>query len=355
MSISRSVRARLEAEERSALSQHAQLSSSSRGRPRGEPPEHEDDLRTVFEHDLDRIVQAKAFRRLAHKTQVFLAPEGDHYRTRITHTLEVARVAQTITRCLGLNEQLAEAIALGHDLGHTPFGHAGESVLARLMPGGFHHARQSLRVVDQLENDGAGLNLTHEVRDGVLKHSKGKGPILSESPSVMAMTLEGQIVRVADIIGYVNHDLDDAIRAGLLAEGELPLPVRRTLGESHPARLRRLVLAVVEASRLDEKRLIRMEPEVLAALAALRDFLYERVYENPVIHDEFEKAQRILNELWEHYHVHADEFRANCWLRGTRDDEGLDRAVCDFLSGMTDRYALRVYEETRLPRRWHIF
>jgi dGTPase len=347
-----SIRERLEAEERRALSRHAQLSTASRGRIHVEP---EDDMRPVFQRDLDRIVHAKSFRRLAHKTQVFLAPEGDHYRTRITHTLEVARVAQTITACLGLNGLLAEAVAMGHDLGHTPFGHAGEMVLAQLMPGGFHHARQSLRVVDQLENDGAGLNLTHEVRDGILKHSKGKGPIISDAPALLAMTLEGQIVRLADIIAYVNHDLDDAMRGGLLTEGDLPAPLRQSLGETHSARIRRLVLAVVEGSRLDEVRAIRMNEEVLAALAHLRQFLYERVYENPIIHDEFEKAKRILSELWEHYHRHADEFREKCWPRGAREEEGLDRAVCDFISGMTDRYALRSFEEARLPQRWSIY
>ena len=352
MGSSMTIRERLEANERRVLAQRAQLSSASRGRVRPEP---EDEIRPVFQRDLDRIIHAKAFRRLAHKTQVFLAPEGDHYRTRITHTMEVARVAQTITRCLDLNEALAEAVAMGHDLGHTPFGHAGESVLAKLMPGGFHHARQSLRVVDQLEDAGAGLNLTHEVRDGILKHSKGKGPILSDAPSLAAMTLEGQIVRIADIVAYVNHDLDDSIRGGLLSEGELPQRVRRVLGETHGARLRRLVLAVVEATERDDRRAIKMEPEALAALVELRDFLYDRVYENPAIRDEFDKAQRILGELWEHYHLRADEFRAKWWLPGTREDEGLDRAVCDYLSGMTDRYALRCYEELLMPRRWGIY
>jgi dGTPase len=355
MSTSPSIRERFEADERRALSPHAQISSATKGRLRAEPEEPADDLRTVYERDLDRIVQAKAFRRLAHKTQVFLAPEGDHYRTRITHTLEVARVAQTVTRCLGLNERLAEAIALGHDLGHTPFGHAGETILARLMPGGFHHARQSLRVVDQLENDGSGLNLTHEVRDGILKHSKGKGPIISDNPALIAMTLEGQVVRVADIVAYVNHDLDDAIRGGLLTEADLPAPIRRALGGDHAGRLRRLVAALVDGSEREGGRAIRMDSEPLQALTDLRGFLYERVYDNPLVHDEFEKAQRILGELWAYYHDHADEFREQWWQRGTGEDEGLDRAVCDFLAGMTDRYALRAYEELRLPRRWSIY
>jgi dGTPase len=350
--MSTSIRERLESDERRTLPAFAQLSQASRGRERAEEP---DELRPAFQLDLDRIVGCKTFRRLAHKTQVFLAPEGDHYRTRITHTLEVAQVARTIGRALGLNGMLAEAIAMGHDLGHTPFGHAGEGVLAHLMPGGFHHARQSLRVVEQLEDDGAGLNLSFEVRDGILKHSKGKGPIVSDSPSLTAMTLEGQVVRLADIIAYVNHDLDDAVRAGLLTEEEIPTAIRRVLGEGPTARARRLIGAVVSASKLDERRVIRMDEEVLSALGALREFLYERVYEKPLVRGEFEKAQRILGELWEHYHRHADEFRTSCWPRGTREEEGLDRAVCDFLSGMTDRYALRAYEDLVLPQRWSIY
>ena len=242
------IRERLEAEERQVLSPHAQQASAGKGRARvegeGDDPDA-DELRTDFQSDLDRIVHCKSFRRLAHKTQVFLAPEGDHYRTRITHTLEVAQVARTIGRALGLHPHLTEAIAMGHDLGHTPFGHAGEAVLARLMPGGFHHARQSLRVVEQLERDGAGLNLTFEVRDGILKHSKGKGAIISDNPNLTAMTLEGQVVRVSDIIAYVNHDLDDALRAGLLTEQDVPAAIRGVLGESHGSRAHALVHAVV--------------------------------------------------------------------------------------------------------------
>ncbi len=346
------IRERLEAEEEQVLSPHAALSSASRGRAH---PEVEDDLRPAFQHDRDRILHSRAFRRLAGKTQVFLAPEGDHYRTRITHTLEVAQVARTIARALALNEHLTEAIAMGHDLGHTPFGHAGEHVLAQLMPGGFHHARQSLRVVDALERDGAGLNLTHEVRDGVLKHSKGKGPILSDNAAVMAMTLEGQVVRIADIIAYVNHDLDDAVRGRMLEERDIPSELRRVLGDSHSARIRTLVWATVRASRFDERRAIAMDAEVLGALDALRDFLYARVYEDNRVRDEFEKAQAILGELWTWYHDHADEFRSNWWPKGARESEGLDRAVCDFISGMTDRYALRAFEELRLPRRWDVY
>jgi dGTPase len=346
------IRERIEEEERRVLSPHAQLSSQSKGRARPEPP---DDMRPVFQHDRDRIIQAKAFRRLAGKTQVFLAPEGDHYRTRITHTLEVAQFARSVTRFLQLNEQLTEAIVMGHDLGHTPFGHAGEKVLARLMPDGFHHVKQSLRVVDQLERDGAGLNLTAEVRDGILKHSKGKGAIFSDNPNLTAMTLEGQIVRISDIAAYVNHDLDDAVRGGLVDERELPELVVKTLGAHHSQRIKTMIVDLVESSRLDEKKMIRMSDRVLQGLYALRDWLYEKVYESKGIKEEFGKAQRILEELWSYFHDHEGEFHERFWPKGTREDEGLDRAVGDFLCGMTDRYAMRLYQELRLPKPWTVY
>jgi dGTPase len=223
------------------------------------------------------------------------------------------------------------------------------------MPDGFHHVKQSLRVVDQLEQAGAGLNLTSEVRDGILKHSKGKGAIFSDNPNLTAMTLEGQIVRIADICAYVNHDLDDAIRAGLVGEGELPEKVARVLGTTHSARIKTLINALLEASAFDQKKMIRMSDPVLEALYELRDFLYERVYESKGVREEFKKAQRILEELWEHFHEHADEFRARHWPRGTREEEGLDRAVGDFLCGMTDRYAMRLYQELRLPKPWTVY
>src|SRR3984885_8725290 len=267
-----SIREKLEADEEAVLSPFAQKSRSSRGRARPEPP---DPVRPIFQHDRDRIIHSKAFRRLAGKTQVFLAPEGDHYRTRITHTLEVAQIARTVTRALGLNEMLTEAIVMGHDLGHTPFGHAGEKVLAKLMPDGFHHVKQSLRVVDKLEREGAGLNLTFEVRDGILKHSKGKGAIFSDNPNLTAMTLEGQIVRIADIAAYVNHDYDDAVRGGLVSDGDLPEVVAKELGRTHGARIHTLVSDIVESSKLEEKRMIRMSEARLQALYVLRDFHYE--------------------------------------------------------------------------------
>jgi dGTPase len=346
------LRDKIEQDERRVLSPFATFSSDSKGRARPETP---CDMRPAFQHDRDKIVHCKSFRRLAGKTQVFLAPEGDHYRTRITHTLEVAQFARSVTKFLGLNEQLTEAIVMGHDLGHTPFGHAGEKVLAHLMPDGFHHVKQSLRVVDQLERDGEGLNLTSEVRDGILKHSKGKGAIFSDNPNLTAMTLEGQIVRIADIAAYVNHDLDDAIRAGLLAEGELPEKVVKTLGRSHSQRIETMIRDLVDSSRFEEKRMIRMTDPVLEGLYALRDFLYERVYESKGIKEEFAKAQRILEELWVHFHDHGDEFRATHWPKGTRESDGLDRAVGDFLCGMTDRYAMRLYQELRLPKPWTVY
>jgi dGTPase len=346
------IRERLEDEERRVLSPHALLSSQSKGRARPEPP---DEMRPVFQHDRDKIIHSKAFRRLAGKTQVFLAPEGDHYRTRITHTLEVAQFARSVAKFLGLNEALVEAIVMGHDLGHTPFGHAGEKVLAHLMPDGFHHVKQSLRVVDQLERDGAGLNLTVEVRDGILKHSKGKGAIFSDNPNLTAMTLEGQIVRIADICAYVNHDLDDSIRGGLVGAHELPEKVEKILGATHSRRIETLIRSLVDASKLDEKKMIRMHDDVLEALYSLRDFLYERVYESKGVREEFVKAQRILEELWNHFHEHADEFRAKYQLEGTREDDGLDRAIGDFLCGMTDRYAMRLYQELRLPKPWTVY
>jgi dGTPase len=346
------IRERIEADERNTLSRHAQLSERSKGRVRPEPA---CDLRPVYQHDRDKILHSKAFRRLAGKTQVFLAPEGDHYRTRITHTLEVAQFARSVTRFLALNEMLTEAIVMGHDLGHTPFGHAGEKVLAHLLPNGFHHVKQSIRVVEQLENDGQGLNLTDEVRDGILKHSKGKGQIFSDNPNLTAMTLEGQIVRIADIAAYVNHDFDDAVRAGLVRRQELPDVVRKELGETHGERIDTLVRALVEESRLDEKKMIRMADAPLQALYTLRDFLYDRVYESSTVRAEFEKAGRILEELWTWFLAHPDEFRQKHWPKGTRQEEGLERAVADFLCGMTDRYAMRLFQELRLPRPWTVY
>lgn len=349
--VAMTVREQLESDEEKILSPYAQKSRRSLGRKRPEPP---DPVRPVFQHDRDRILHSKAFRRLAGKTQVFLAPEGDHYRTRLTHTLEVSQIARTIARALRLNESLTEAIVMGHDLGHTPFGHAGERILAELIPGGFHHGRQSLRVVDVLENDGRGLNLTAEVRDGILRHSKGKGKVLASETEHEASTLEGQIARVADIAAYVNHDLDDAVRGQVLTLAEVPEDILTVLGRTHSARISRLVTDVVTASRLDEKRHIEMSGKVLGALMGLRDFLYARVYERPEIREEFGRAQRIVRELWAYFNQHADEFHDKHWPKGLPESEELPRAVADFITGMTDRYAMRIYEEYFLPRRWFV-
>src|SRR5512140_2753912 len=275
-----SIRAMLEELESRTLHPRAARSAASRGRARIDP---EDDLRPAFQRDRDRIAHCKSFRRLQGKTQVFLAPRGDHYRNRLTHTLEVAQVARSIARALRLNEMLVEAICMGHDLGHTPFGHAGERLLDEVVEGGFHHVLQSVRVVEVLEHDGRGLNLCAEVRDGILRHSKGRGNVLMKGTGAKALTLEAEVVRLADIIAYVNHDLDDAVRAGLLEEADVPADIQRVLGTRHSQRLATLIGDVIRASDLDGGGHIEMSPEVHAALVALREFLYHRVYENPVV------------------------------------------------------------------------
>jgi dGTPase len=341
------IREMLEDLEEKTLHPRAARAARSRGRERPEAP---DDERPCFQRDRDRIVHAKAFRRLAGKTQVFLAPKGDHYRTRLTHTLEVAQVGRSIARALRLNEMLVEAMVMGHDLGHTPFGHAGERLLAAVVPGGFHHVVQSLRVVEVLENDGHGLNLTAEVRDGILRHSKGRGNVLLDGAQ-KALTLEAEIVRIADIVAYVNHDLDDAVRAGLFSEEDVPAEIRRVLGDARGRRFRTLVHDVIARADLDGGGHIRMSPEVHEALLALRDFLYQRVYENPIVHDEFAKAQRILRDLWEWCRADGDRLAARFGV-APRPGEALERAVTDWLSGMTDRFALATWEALFLPRPW---
>src|SRR5215813_2268725 len=291
------LRQQLEAREREILAPQAARSADSRGRLR---PEKEDDVRPAFQRDRDRIIHCKAFRRLKHKTQVFFAPTGDHYRTRLTHTLEVSQIARTIAKVLRLHEELTEAIALGHDLGHTPFGHAGERVIDRLMPGGFNHYEQSLRIVDTLENDGRGLNLTWEVRDGIAKHSKGKsGAPVGMPPELRAATIEGQIMRVADLIAYVNHDIDDATRAGLLTPEDLPKNLVSVLGASSSTRIGTLVKDVVTETLDGGLAEIRMSDRVLQAVLELRAFLFDAVYENTIATAEFKKATGILSGLWE--------------------------------------------------------
>lgn len=340
------LREQLEARERETLAPQAAKSSESQGRLHPEP---DDSVRPAFQRDRDRIIHCKAFRRLKHKTQVFFSPTGDHYRTRLTHTLEVSQIARTIAKVLRLHEELTEAIALGHDLGHPPFGHAGERVIGRLMPGGFNHYEQSLRIVDRLENDGKGLNLTWEVRDGIAKHSKGKsGAPVGMADALRASTLEGQIMRVADLIAYVNHDIDDATRAGLLDPDALPrLPIE-ALGATASARIGTLVRDVVEATQAGDLTEIRMSAPVLDAVLALRQFLFDAVYENSLATAEFRKTTDILTGLWEKVQERPGEFLD----RRTIDEEGLDAAVRDFIAGMTDRYAIRLFEELFIPKPW---
>ena len=342
-----SLRTRLEARERAMLAPTAALSSSSRGRRRPEP---EDPIRPAFQRDRDRIVHSKAFRRLKHKTQVFLAPTGDHYRTRLTHTLEVSQIARTIAKVLQLNEELTEAIALGHDLGHAPFGHAGERVLTRLFPGGFNHYEQSLRVVDCLEQDGAGLNLTWEVRDGIAKHSKGRhGAPVGVEPALRAATLEGQVARVADLIAYVNHDIDDAVRAGILRTEALPAAPIAALGATSSERIGGMVADVVrETLARPGDPEVAMSAGVLQATLDLRAFLHAEVYENDAAVAEFTKACGILEGLW----GKVRETPLRFIERATIERDGIDVAVKDFLAGMTDRFAIGLFEEIFVPRPW---
>ena len=341
-----SIREALEQREQETLAPQAARSSASRGRLHPEP---EDDVRPAFQHDRDRVIHSKAFRRLKHKTQVFFAPAGDHYRTRLTHTLEVSQIARTIAKVLRLHEELTESIALGHDLGHTPFGHAGERVLDSLMPGGFRHYEQSLRIIDVLENDGRGLNLTWEVRDGIGRHSKGKkGSPVGLDPDKRAATLEGQIMRVADLIAYVNHDIDDAVRAGVLKEADLPRDAVGVLGASSSARIARMVKDVVVETQAGDLSEIRMSDAVLEATLAMRAFLFEAVYENEAATAEFGKATGILGGLWEKLRQNPQEFLDARII----ETEGLDVAARDFLAGMTDRYAVNLFEQLYIPKPW---
>jgi dGTPase len=340
------LRQQLEAREHDVLAPQAAKSAASRGRLRPAP---EDDVRPAFQRDRDRIVHCKAFRRLKHKTQVFFAPTGDHYRTRLTHTLEVSQIARTIAKVLRLHEELTEAIALGHDLGHTPFGHAGERVIDALMPGGFNHYEQSLRIVDVLENDGQGLNLTWEVRDGIARHSKGKyGVPVGADPEHRASTIEGQIARVADIIAYVNHDIDDAVRAGLLRPEDLPSERTAVLGKTSSERIGTMVTDVVMRTIEGGLSEVRMSDDVLNATVGLRSFLFDAVYENDIATAEFKKAAGILGGLWDRVRERPAEFLD----RKVLEDEGLDAAARDFVAGMTDRYAVNLYEQLFIPKPW---
>ena len=333
------VRQELELQEHRRLHPKAAFADQSQGRPRGET-DRERDVRTCYQRDTDKIVHSKAFRRLMHKTQVFLQPEGDHYRTRLTHTLEVTRIARTITRALGLNEDLAEAIGMGHDLGHTPFGHAGEAALNQLVSGGFQHNEQSLRVVDVLENDGMGLNLTYEVRMGIVGHT---GPRVPE-------TMEGQIVRRSDQIAYVNHDIDDAIRAGILTNDDIPDAITDVLGHTHSTRIDTLVCDMIASSREEGK--IILSPKVDQALRDLRAFMFENVYRNPVAKGEESKAKAMLSKLFEYYVAHPEALPED--FQPQLSFDGMERTVCDYIAGMTDNYAVDKYTEIFIPMGWHI-
>lgn len=334
------IREMLERIEHDTLVPQAAKSSETRGRDRAEP---EDDIRPSYQRDRDRIVHCKAFRRLKHKTQVFLAPEGDHYRTRLTHVLEVTQIARTIAKSLRLNEVLTEAMGLGHDLGHSAFGHAGEAALNKLVKGGFDHYRQSVRVVEKLED----LNLTAEVRDGILKHSKGeKGELLRKRAKARALTLEGDIVRISDIIAYVNHDIDDGIRAGIIREDDIPKDIRATLGAKGSDRIDRMVRDVIQATLAANYEAISMTAEVEQSLEALRKYMFENMYLIPAVRGEFEKAQKILTALFEFVIAHPERFL------DTKSEEPVERLAIDFIAGMTDRYALNLYTELFLPRPW---
>ena len=317
------VRERREALEQQILSPYACRSVDSRGRQR---PVEPCPVRTCFQRDIDRIIHSKAFRRLMHKTQVFLQPEGDHYRTRMTHTIEVARIARTMARGLQLNEDLTEAAAFGHDLGHTPFGHAGERVLDEIMPEGFQHNVQSLRVVDRLEQDGDGLNLTYEVRRGILCHT---GPDTAE-------TLEGRLLRLADKIAYINHDIDDAMRGGIIYPMDIPLEISNVLGFTHSERIDTLTVDIIESSAGTGE--IRQSTACREAMHNLREFMFEAVYRNPVAKGEESKAQDMLRRLFEYYRKDPDRLPPE--FQDIREREGVERAVCDYIAGMTDNYAV---------------
>ena len=333
------IRERMERMEHEMLSPYAALSENSKGR---DYPEAPCDIRPVYQRDRDRILHCKAFRRLKNKTQVFLTPKGDHYRTRMSHTLEVSQNARTIAKALRLNEDLVEAIALGHDLGHTPFGHAGERVLNELCSGGFKHNKQSVRIVEKLEKGGQGLNLTWEVRDGILNHQT----------STMPHTLEGKIVRFSDKIAYIHHDMDDAQRAGIISEDDIPVTLRMLLGYTTRERLNTFVHDVIENSL--EQDTIKMSAEIYEAMMDLRALMFQNVYENPAAHKEEEKVVKMLTELYEYYVEHPEamstEYR-ELIVRGEKKEQ----AVCDYLSGMTDQYSIRKFREIYIPKAWEVY
>ncbi len=332
-----SIAQQLMEQEMTMLSPGATRSLQSRGRER---PEEDCRLRTHFQRDRDRVLHCNSFRRLSHKTQVFLSPEGDHYRTRLTHTLEVSQIARTIARALRLNEDLTEAIALGHDLGHTPFGHAGEKALNKFCPGGFSHNLQSVRVVERLERGGKGLNLCYEVRDGIACHSSGRGT---------AQTLEGRVVRYSDKIAYMNHDVDDAIRAGILLESELPWQVHHTLGRNKSQRITSLIEDIVANSTDDD---ILMSPEVLECYKLFRSFMFEQVYTNPTAKREETKVDDMLHRMYSYFLKQPEKLSDE--YSEIAQTEGVERAACDYLSGMSDRYCITLFEQLFIPKSWQV-
>ncbi len=333
------IREQLELSERETLSPFAALSENSRGRDREEP---QCDIRPVYQRDRDRILHSKSFRRLKDKTQVFLSPKGDHYRTRLTHVLEVSQIARTISKALRLNEELTEAIALGHDLGHTPFGHAGERMLDAIVVGGFAHNVQSVRIVEKLEKDGRGLNLTWEVRDGILNHRNSGNP----------STLEGEVVQLSDKIAYINHDIDDAIRAHVMKEEDIPEKLRDIIGHTTRERLNTLIHDAIITSRNQNE--IHMSGEVQEAMNNLRQFMFDNVYTNPVAKGEETKAKELLEGLFAYYMEHVDEL-AQTQITMLEEGEARDRVVCDYIAGMTDQFAVAKFNEIFVPKQWQVY
>ncbi len=343
-----SLRLSFEESEAATLSPHACLARNSRGR---ECPEKDCFIRTCFQRDVDRIIHSESFRRLKHKTQVFLSPTNDHFRTRLTHTLEVVCTARCISRCLRLNEDLTEAIALGHDLGHTPFGHSGEEVLNEISETGFHHASHSVRVVTRLEKNGEGLNLTREVVDGILKHSKGKhGSATISEQSNLPLTVEAQVVRIADLVAYINHDIDDAIRAGLITVEDLPSEAHRLLGNRHSIRIHTMVRDIIDNSF--GGNIIKMSPQIEEATAAMKKFLYNDVYTRPEIDVAVQRSKNLLRQVAEWYTKHPDDLMKHI-RRPIPEDQSLNRTIVDYLASMTDDFALRRFQEIFVPHYYY--
>ncbi len=344
------IRETFETREKSFMSPAGCLSSESRGRRNKEEPCL---IRTAFQVDRDRIVYSHTFRRLKYKTQVFLSPFGDFYRTRLTHTLEVAQISRTIARAMFLNEDLVEAIALGHDLGHPPFGHSGESCLQEIYSPDFSHNKQSLRLVDLLENNGRGLNLTYEVRDGILKHSKGYGKVISTDPAETAGTVEGRIVRIGDIMAYLNHDLDDAVKSGVIKESQVPESCKQILGASYSERAATMIKDLVFSSRISGCRIdLKVSDSVSSAMKELREFLYAEVYRSKSVHREFVKSKKILSELYAYFLENREELFKRLEGMGLQlkdKNSSIESVACDLISSMTDRYALHLYEQIFFP------